>query len=247
MRQVRAATLCCVLSVAAVPLLAAEAPPREVTDRLERGLKALEPGSFQGTYTLEVSSRVSKLDGSDPKPSTERLEAVQPASGDALMHVVHAEEDGKDVTARRQRELKAQQAKRHARSDKEGGDSSGSVSVSASLPAGEDAARFEFSPPTREGELLVASFSPRPEHREREGITSGRLAWREDTLDPVWVEASPVKLPRHASEVAMRFELDREGELLYLRRVITDGAGGILFIKRRVHAEMEFSEVHQAR
>ena len=229
------------------PLTAAPLPPREVTDRLERALKALEPGAFQGTFTLRVTSAVSKPDGSGREDQTEVLEVVQPASGEALTRVIHADASGKDVTASRQREIDHETSSRQGKATS--GDSKGSesISVTTALPAGEDAALYEFGPPTLEGGLLVASFAPRAGERNRDGVATGRLAWRGDTLDPVWVEARPVKLPKHASELSLRFELGREGELLHLRRMITDGAGGMLWIKRKIHAELEISEVRQAR
>jgi hypothetical protein len=247
MPRVRALIPCLTTFLAVASFVTAQAPPREVTDRLDHALNALKGGSFQGTYTMTVKSTVSKLDGTDPEQSSQLLEVVQPATGDPMTRVVHAEEGGKDVTAKRQREVEEQQRKEKAKSARDGDKSSDSISVTASLPAGEEVTRFEFSPPAREGELLVASFEPRPEHREREGITTGKLAWREDTLEPVWIAARPVKLPKHASELSMRFELGRDGELVYLHRLLTDGAGGMLWIKRRIHAEMEISEVRPAR
>jgi hypothetical protein len=237
-----------VVAIVAIPATALEqAPPREVTDRLERALKALKPGSFQGTYTMTIRSSVSKLDGSDRELEEQTLELVQPAAGEPLSRVVRASKDGKDVTATRQRELEGEQRDRKADSGKSGKKSSESITLTASMPAGEEAAWFEFGAPTLEGDLLVASFTPRSEHRDKEGITQGRMAWHPGTMDPVWVEARPLKLPKHATDLVMRFEVRREGEMLVLGRMVTDGSGGFLWIKRRIHAEMETSEIHPAR
>jgi hypothetical protein len=237
-----------VVALVATPAIASEqAPPREVTDRLDRALNALKPGSFQGTYTLTTRSSVSKLDGSDRELEEQTVELVQAASGDPSSRVVHASRNGEDVTATRQREHEEEQRERQAKAAKRDKKDSESVSVTVSVPAGADVAKFEFGAPTRDGELLVSSFSPRSEHRDKEGITEGRIAWHAGTLDPVWLEVRPVKLPKHASELGIRFEIRREGEMLVLGRLVTDGSGGILWIKRRIHAEMETSAIHPAR
>lgn len=240
-----------VLAALAAPTTPAHAtgsaPPREVTERLDRALRALDSGSFQGTYTVNVSSVVSKLDGSDREEQTEELEVVQPASGAALTHVVRAHSAGKDVTLKRQREVDEEHRAGAAETGSDGDKSPDQLTFSATLPAGENVSSFEFGAPIRDGELLVASFAPRRESRDRDGITTGRMAWRDDTLDPAWIEARPVRLPKRATELQMRFELQREGELLFMRRLVTDGAGGMLWIKRRIHAEVKFSEVHPAR
>jgi hypothetical protein len=235
-------------AIVAAPATALEqAPPREVTDRLEKALHALKPGSFQGTYSMTIKSSVSKLDGSEQETEEQTLDFVQAATGEPQSRVVRASKDGKDVTADRQKEHEDEQRDRQAKAGKDDKKGSNSVSVTASVPAGESAAWFEFGVPSPEGDLLVAGFTPRSEHRDKEGITQGRMAWNAGTLEPVWVEARLLKLPKHASDLSMRFEIRREGEMLVLGRMVTDGAGGILWIKRRIHAEMETSEIRPAR
>jgi hypothetical protein len=49
--------------------------------------------------------------------------------------------------------------------------------------------------------------------------------------------------PAVLQEMTFRFEIARLGEALYVRRMVMDGVGGILFIKRRFHAEMEVTEI----
>ncbi|MEW6336861.1 MAG: hypothetical protein ACOY3Y_01105 [Acidobacteriota bacterium] len=217
----------------------AQAPPRVTGVRVAEAFKVLEEREGPLSYTLAVRSVVSKTDGSDRKES-ESLEALtRDAKGATTVKVLKATREGRDVTAEAQRDrderLAAEASARH-----DGGDE---ISVGLVLPTGEDAGRFEFGPATRVGSLLTTSFRPTPAHRGDENIAEGTLAWDPTTHDPAWLEAVPVDLPRGASELKIRFEFARAGGLLYPARTVTDGVGGILWIKRRFQAEIAISDL----
>ncbi len=111
------------------------------------------------------------------------------------------------------------------------------------LPLGKDLALFEFGPTRAESGALVASFAPRPSARKEDNITRGTLAWDEASGDPLWLEATFVDPPTGVKELAMRFEIGRQGDVLYLRRTTTKGVGGMLWIKRTFDLEMTITDL----
>jgi hypothetical protein len=204
---------------------------------------SLDQKHFSGTFTMTVKAVVAKPNGDAREETLEVVEVASSPGSPYKNHIVKATENGKDVTAERQRKEderareEAVKTKR-AKPEKEEG-----LSLEVRVPAGEDLTLFEFGPAKEEGDLLVAPFSPLAQHRKGEGIAEDRLAWRKDTLDPVWIEAKPITMPSHVSEMAMRFELGRTGDLVYAHRTVTDGLGGVLWIKRRFHLETAISHV----
>ena len=88
----------------------------------------------------------------------------------------------------------------------------------------------------------MAPFAPTAPGRKKDNMTQGRLAWDPATGDPLWIEARYVDPPTGIKEMLLRFELAREGDLLYLRRTVTQGVGGMLWIKRKFDVEMVISD-----
>ena len=43
--------------------------------------------------------------------------------------------------------------------------------------------------------------------------------------------------------MTLRMELVRAGEMIYVARTVTDGVGGVLFIKRKFHVETEIRDL----
>jgi hypothetical protein len=233
------------LLVAAAALLAAadepvQVPPRVTGMRMAEAFKVLGHEGGALSYTLAVRSVVSKTDGSDRKES-ESVEALtRDARGVTTVKVLKATRDGREFTSEAQKERDEALARGAKAEEDDGGKK---TSVGLVLPAGEDAHRFEFGPATSTGTILTASFRPAPAHRRDTNIAEGTLAWDPATGDPVWIEAAPVELPRGASELTIRFEFARAGDLLYPARTVTDGVGGLLWIKRRFHAEIAISDL----
>ncbi len=217
-----------------------QVPPQVTGIRMAEAFKVLGNEGGPLSYTLAVRSVVSKTDGSDRKES-ESVEALtRDARGVTTVKVLKATRDGREFTSEAQKKRDEALAK-GAKAEEDDGD--GEVSVGLVLPAGEDAGRFEFGRATREGSVMIVSFRPTPAHRGDENIAEGTLAWDPATGDPAWIEAAPVKLPRGASELKIRFEFARSGDLVYPATTVTDGVGGILWIKRRFHAEIAISDL----
>ena len=218
----------------------ADLPP-ETAARLAAALESLESSPAVAGYTMTVKATVAKPNGADREDSVEVVKATRGLDGKLVHEVVKAIENGKDITEKRRAESEKRRAK-EAEKDKGDEKKEASVSASLKLPIGDDAALFAFSPTPSSGPYSLA-FAPLPAHGKDDGLAHGALAWDGATLDPLWLEAEPVVLPDHVSAMKLRFEFARTGALLYPRRTVTDGAGGLLWIKRTFHVEMEITDV----
>ena len=229
------------LLTAALPV-AAGGPPPETAARLREALRSLSEEGPSGSYTMTTRSLVTKPDGSDREEGRTVVEIARLADGSRRVTVREAVTNGKDETAKRQQEIDRDRAERDKAkaTAKKDEDEQG---VSLGLPIGDDAVKYDFAAVTGEGTLAVASFVPAAAHAKDDGVTRGRLAWHRDSLDPAWLEARPVDLPTGVSEMTMRIEFARAGDVVYPCLTVTDGLGGVLWIKRRFHVEVEIGEI----
>ncbi|MCU0292876.1 MAG: hypothetical protein MUF10_12940 [Thermoanaerobaculaceae bacterium] len=223
----------------------ASGPPAATADRLKSALEVLEKDHFAGRYTMTTKAVIAKPDGSNREETSEVAHVVQDGSAEPEVTLVSSLRDGKDVTAERQKQMAESRAKEAEKGKKPEKDEDG-FSASMRLPLGEDEGLFEYGPPRSEGAVLVAPFAPTASGRKKDNMTEGRLAWDPATGDPLWLEARYVDPPTGIKEMLLRFELARAGDLLYLRRTVTKGVGGMLWIKRTFDVEMVISEIQPA-
>lgn len=224
----------------AVTALASEVPPPETLARLEAGATALE--TWPGAFTLTTRAVISKPDGDDREESVTVMRMAGGPDGPEVKEIVSATRDGKDVTAEARGELEKErkQAGKTDEKEKEEEDDDG---FGMTLPGGKQTGKFAFTAlPVADG-ACGAAFAPRAEHAKEPGLTTGELRWDCTTLDPLWLTARPVKNPKGVKEMTLRMELVRTGEMIYVARTVTDGVGGVLFIKRKFHVETEIAEL----
>jgi hypothetical protein len=222
-----------------------ETPPAVTLARLDAATKALD--GWEGTYLMRTSATISRTDGSKAERSESTMRISGGTDGRRAVEVISAAKDGKDVTV----EAKERAAKRHADAEKAetketGGkdrDDEGDDDMSLDLPGADTAGKYRFTPLPAAGDSCGAAFAPAPGRGDAEGLTTGELHWSCATLDPLWIAVSPATKVKHVSEMKLRLELARSGELLYVARTVTDGVGGMLFIKRRFHVETEVSKL----
>jgi hypothetical protein len=235
--------LALVLSTAA---LAADRPPAETLARLESAGTVLE--KWPGTFLLTTRAVVSKTNGDDPEESASVMRMGAGAGGPEVVEVVSATRAGKDVTAEARAELakEREQAGVKKKEKAKEGDEEDDEDLEMTLPGGKHTDSFAFTPLPAEGDACGAAFAPRPEHANDAGLTTGELRWSCTSLDPLWVVARPAKNPKGVKEMSLRLEIVRAGDTLYVGRTVTDGVGGVLFIKRKFHVETEVSELAPA-
>jgi hypothetical protein len=208
-------------------------------------MEVLEKDHFAGRYTMTTKAVIAKPDGSNREETSEVARVVQDGSAEPEITLVSSLKDGKDVTAERQKQMAESRAKEAEKAKKPEKDEDG-FSASMRLPLGEDEGLFEYGAPRSEDAVLVAPFAPTAQGRKKDNMTEGRLAWDPTTGDPLWLEARYVDPPTGIKEMLLRFELARAGDLLYLRRTVTKGVGGMLWIKRTFDVEMVISEIQPA-
>ena len=234
-----------VVLIGSVNAVVAAGPPATTADRLKGALEVLEKDHFAGRYTMTTKAVIAKPDGSNREETAEVARVVQNGTAEPEITLVSSLKDGKDVTAERQKQMaesRAKEAEKAKKAEKAEKDEDG-FSASMRLPLGEDTGLFEYGPPRSEGAVLVAPFAPTAQGRKKDNMTEGRLAWDPATGDPLWLEARYVDPPTGIKEMLLRFELAREGDLLYLRRTVTKGVGGMLWIKRTFDVEMVISDI----
>ena len=234
-------TLSCLVTVVAAVALASETPPAETLARLEGAATVLE--SWTGSFTVTTRAVVSKPDGDDREESITVMRMGGGPDGPEVREIVSATRGGKDVTAEARGELEKErkEARKAAeRSDTKDEDDDG---FEMTLPGGKQTDKFAFAARADADGGCGASFSPRAEHAKEPGLTTGELRWDCTTLDPLWLAAQPAKYPKGIKEMTLRMEIARAGDTLYVARTVTDGVGGVLFIKRKFHVETEIAEL----
>ena len=223
------------------PVLA-QAPPAQVLQAIEQAGRFSD--TFVGSYRLTVNAVISKTNGTVTDEDLTDMAVSRSVDGIQQETILRATKNGKDTTA----ESRAEQAKRKAkdlgktkRNEKKTSD--GEISVGLKIPGPKTADSFVYQALASEHGACRVGYSPNQEHQKDEGISKGELAWKCDTLDPLWATAELVDLPSHVSEMKARLEFARDGGTAYMSRLTTDGAGGILFIKRKFHMMMEISDL----
>jgi hypothetical protein len=240
--------LSCLALTAATAVLAAELPPAETLSRLESAGKVLE--TWPGTFRLTTRAVVSKPDGDDREESVTVMRMGAGTDGPEVQEIVSATRDGKDVTAEVRGEVEKERdearkaaAKKKQKAEEDEDDGGG---FELTLPGGKQTGKFAFTAlPAADG-ACGAAFAPGAAHAKDAGLTTGELRWDCATLDPLWVVARPAKNPKGVKEMSLRMEIARSGDLMYVARTVTDGVGGVLFIKRKFHVETEIAELAPA-
>ncbi len=240
----RSTTLLAAAAAALITALPATAgPPAETLAAMEEALGMFECWDGECTYTVRLSTEISKTDGSDSQEQIRRMEVTYDASGEATTNTLQVLQDGVDVTddedaqksfgaVSTDEEQEIEQEKEH------GGEQS--MNLDLSLPLGEDAEHYRFGDPVAEGGLTVATFEP-VEGKSRKELTDlsvGRIAWDPQTLQPRWVEFSYARNPRMVKSMSSRVEFGQLAGKLVPLSWETEGVGGILVFKRRLKMEM---------
>ena len=201
---------------------------------------------WPGTFLLRTRAVVSKPDGDDPEESTSVMRMAGGVDGPEVAEVVSATRAGKDVTAETRAELAKERQRAEAKrkdEEREQDDGDDDEELEMTLPGGEHTDAFAFTPLPADGDACGAAFAPRPERAADAGLTTGELRWSCTSLDPLRVVARPARNPKGVKEMSLRLEIARAGDTLYVARTVTDGVGGVLFIKRKFHVETEISEL----
>ena len=214
------------LLITALPLPALAQPPAEVLEALDRALLLLDDPGQVMTYRVSSSGGYAKLNGNDAHEFLNVSRVTVRASGEHDIEILQNELDGETIDP------------------KGGGDEEeGGTKMELKAPAGEDLDQYVYGEPVPVGGLMTATFEPAPGVAHEEGLGIGRLVWNPATLQPVAIEFVPSKNPRFVESLTNRLEFGSTGDLLHMRRLETQGVGGIPGFKRSFTLDLRIDEV----
>lgn len=225
-------------SLMMISSFAGAAPPQEVLEKVSEAQNALDSRSFRGSYKMSIDSVISKENGSSKKTSKMEIEVEVDAGARERRHLLRFISNGEDESEKHRQEIEAESK------DAEKGDDEQEEDFL--LPTKSTQERFKFGIPVKEAGRVVVEFQPARGHEKDEGICRGRLAWEEESLDPLWIEAEVIKPPKPMRECHLRMKFERVGDLLVMHRMSTEGRVKILLMKRKFHMEMRFEEIKVA-
>jgi hypothetical protein len=231
--------LALLIALTGAPTEAQPAPGNEPLRRIDEAVGVLEGRGFAGSFTMTVRVSVAEPGGGRPQVTEEEHRVTIAPDGARATRLVRAVEDGRDVTARRQKRSGGEQ----------GGKVRGEEDVDFKLlPIGANAQRHAFAAVRREGNTLVAAFRPAARDGGRDTLSKGELAWNEVSGDPLWIELQPADDPRFVDELRLRFEFGRAGDVLFPSRVFSRTRAGIpLLFRVLVEVDIAVSDVARTR
>lgn len=236
--RIRLSVIVVTLCLLPSPLAMAEGDPPKKT--LEAFQKVVTDSDLQGSFLLWAKSRVSKKNGKGATVE-ETLMRVVNENDKSDTELLSYKKDGKDETEKRKKELE----KRKKQLEEKGGDTESpnfSLDFGMRLPSPDNDGLYEFNGSKDENGVTVVEFEPTKVDEDPDTLVKGRLGWDPDTLDPVFIETTPVKNPKFVDELWMRTEFKRAGDRLMMSRNHTKGVGGMLVIKRQFEVEIEIRD-----
>jgi hypothetical protein len=228
--------------VSASPAPAQVVPPPETLRRAEAALGLLDGRGFVGTYRVTTKAHVVATGEDGPEDALEIEEVTIAADGTRTNRLIQAVEDGRDVTAKRL-------AGENAGHDNDGESEAGSHDELdlELVPLGAHASRHAFTPGRVRDGVATARFAPRKRGGEDDELGRGEIAWDVVSGDPLWIEAGLAEKRTGLSELVLRFEFARAGDVLYPRVIHTRTKAGIpLLFKLRLNIDIEISELRPA-
>lgn len=221
----------------------ASPPPPEVLTRVDAAMSIFDEHAFAGSYTITQRSVVSKPNGADREEGLVVIEVSRLPGAAPQRRLIRAVENGEDVTAKAAEDFARTQEKLERKREEEKEDGSQPGSVELQLPSGDQWARLRFSPPRPEAGAMVSPFEPAA-GQEGGPAGAGALAWDPETLEPLWLTFSPAANPRFVKELSLRVDFVRLDGHLCAARMVTEGVGKFLLLKRHFRVETEISGLH---
>ncbi len=219
--------------------IAGDTIPTEVADRLTDAGMLHENEDFVGSFTLTVETVIQKTNGKSRKEETKEIKISRSQDGTINRSLLRQIENGKDVTEKRREKVEKELAKNGNQRDKEDeGEDEDLVN-----PFGETAEKYSFGEIKNEGDAALLSFEPKDEYREEEGMAQGTISWHRESLDPLWIDMTALSAPSPLQKLEMRMEFTREGDAIYMNRMVSKGVAKVLLFTRQFEADIRISEV----
>ena len=235
----------------AAPAPVPQTPPPETLRRAQAALDLLDGRGFIGSYRVTVKAHVVASGEDGPEDTLEVEDVTIAPDGTRTTRLVRAVEDGRDVTAERL-------AKGNADDTQEAGDDSraalgrGRVALGGNPPRYKlapprlrnRAARYSFAPPRIRNGVATAEFRPVARGDEAEDLGRGEIAWDPATGDPLWIGTGLAERKVGVSELSLRFEFARVGDVLYPAAIRTRTKAGIpLLFRLRLSVDLAITDL----
>jgi len=223
----------------AAPAPVPQAPPPETMRRAQAALDLLDGRGFAGSYRVTVKAHVVATGEDGPEDTLEIEDVTIAPDGTRTTHLIRAVEDGRDVTAKRLAEGDGdadheEQVHR---------DSHESFDLEL-VPLGVNAPRYVFAAARVRDGVATAEFRPAARGGEDDELGRGEVAWDVATGDPLWIATGLADHKVGVSELSLRFEFARAGDVLYPRSIRTRTKAGIpLIFRLRLAIDLEITDL----
>lgn len=219
--------------------LLATAPDAALLDRLAAHQERLDAQRKDGSVVMTVKSEELDAKGAVEHTTLRRMR-VKDHGGVPEQVLLQHLEDGRDLTAEKQRELAEEQAR-----EKPSGEKKAKVGFGAASPFAKDQRdKYSFglfAPPAAHPGLVRIGFEPK-------GGPQEDLLQGDALVDPVKGElvrlaARPSKLPRLVDHLELQVDYEAATPAgRAVSRIDARGDGGFLFIHKSFHVDTTFSE-----
>jgi len=206
--------------------------------------------------TMVMVSEMLDKNGKATETTEIHFRLFQPAGGELEQELVKYIENGKDLTASKRAEMEKAEAeeeakdkKRRAESGERKGEGDGeSVSVGVEVAG-------VFHPDLQKETQASAGVQRKAvgarmglghpfTQKQKDGSLLKGTAWLDRATGlPLEVDYAPDPFPKHVKEMATVIRYGPgEGENWHASELVTEGTGGILFIKKRFRLTMKFGD-----
>jgi hypothetical protein len=207
--------------------------------RLSELSRDLVPGSVE-SYMQEVDKHGQPKDEDKYSHSWGRIYLRD--DGEVSYQSVKVIKDGKDITDEERAKEREREENQKEDEDSESFSSGGYSPFNPDAQGRVSIERLGGSEGAAGRDLVRYKFVERPADKGGEEF-SGTAWFDEDAGIPVRIEYTTDPLPKHVKRMLTTIEYTYSApDTLVPARMIFDGSGGFLFIKKHFHGEMEFSD-----
>jgi hypothetical protein len=222
--------------------------------------RAVEWGSaFQNWLpgTMDMVSEMLDKEGKAVETTEIRFRLSQKPGGELDQELLRYVENGKDATAAKKAEMEKAKAEEEAKEKADGGNRKAEGGDDGEVSVGVEVAGV-FHPDLQKGTQVKPGVHRRAvggrmglEHafsqKQKDGTTVEGTAWLDrETGLPLEVDYVPVPLPKHVKSLASVIRYGPgAGENWHAVEMVSEGVGGILFIKKRFRFTMKFGDYFQ--
>ena len=193
--------------------------------------------TFVGTYTMIEEAEVATPRGEIDDTIRAISRVTRHADGRVTTHLVKYIQNGRDRTEKRRKEYEEVVT-----------DESEHEEPVADLvePLGENARYYRFATVRVTNGVARVDYEPRPDAGDLDGLARGSISWDAETLDPVSITFTYIKLPKKFKEYSGEVRFARHRDAVYVTAMEVRALVKISIFRRRVTLKQFFEEIEPA-